>query len=116
MPTGHKFASGHFELRPDEALVIEFVPPEAPYWGFQLTNYWFEPADFGGWGSHVNNRRVRFGPEGSVRLIVTHAGRADDPNWLGTGVRTVGTMQFRLSRSPEKVPEFPTRVIELSEL
>lgn len=116
MPTGHKFASGHFELSADEALIVEFTPPKAPYWGFQLTNYWFEPIDYGGTASHVNNRRVRFGPNGTVKLVIAHAARPDDPNWLSTGGRTVGTMQFRLSRSDLAVPTIRTRLVAISEL
>lgn len=116
MPVGHKFASGHFALAADEALVMEFTPPEAPYWGVQLTNYWFEPIDYGGTGAHVNNRTVRFESGGSVRLVVAHSARPADPNWLSTGGRTVGTMQFRLSRSRAAVPAIRTRVVKLSEL
>ena len=116
MPAGHKFASGHFELAADEALVMEFEPPEAPYWGVQLTNYWFEPVDYGGTGAHVNNRSARFKADGSVRLVIAHAARLADPNWLSTGGRTVGTMQFRLSRSSAPVPAISTRVVKLSEL
>ena len=116
MPAGDKFASGHFALAAEEALVMEFTPPEAPYWGVQLTNYWFEPIDYGGTGAHVNNRTARFEPGGSVRLVVAHAARPADPNWLSTGGRTVGTMQFRLSRSRAAVPAIRTRVVKLSEL
>ncbi len=116
MPAGHKFASGHFELGADEALVMEFTPPEALYWGVQLTNYWFEPIDYGAIGAHVNNRAARFHKDGSVRLIVAHAARPSDPNWLSTGGRTVGTIQFRLSRSNSPVPNITTRVVKLSEL
>lgn len=116
MPAGHKFASGHFELAADEALVMEFAAPDAPYWGVQLTNYWFEPIDYGGTGSHANNRSARFEADASVRLVVAHAARPDDPNWLSTGGRSVGTMQFRLSRSVAPVPAISTRVVKLSDL
>jgi len=116
MPAGHRFASGEFLLEPDEVLVIEFDPPDAPYWGFQLVNYWFEPIDYGGVGSHVNDRSARFEADGSLRLIVGEAD-PDACNWLATRGHRVGTMQFRLSRAGDlAVPGFETRVMKTAEL
>jgi hypothetical protein len=112
LPAGHRFATGPFELEPDEALVVEFDPPTAPYWGFQLVNYWFEPIDYGGTGSHVNNRSAVPEADGSVRLVISDA----DPNacnWLDTRGHGVGTMQFRLSRAGDlELPSFRTRVVK----
>jgi len=116
MPGGHRFASGRFELAPDEALVIDFTSPEVPYWGFQLTNYWFEPLDFGGVGSHVNNRTVEVGKDRAVRLVVADV-KSERPNWLYTRGERVGTMTFRLARSPkEPIPAFDVRLVPLAGL
>jgi len=110
LPGGHRFATGHFALAPDEVLSIRFTPPRVPYWGLQLTNYWFEPIDYGGVGSHHNDRSVVLEPDGRVVLHVSErdSGR---PNWLDTRRHPHGTMQFRSSRGPGlELPEFETSV------
>lgn len=117
IPSGHHFASGNFKLEPNEALVIEFKPPaDVPYWGFQLTNFWFEPMDFGQTGSHTNNKMVTYNEEGWVRLVVAH----DDPgvpNWINTQKHKIGVMIFRLSRrSVSEIPKFQHKVVKLSDV
>jgi hypothetical protein len=116
LPAGHRFAVGPFELEVDEALIVEFVAPEAPYWSFQLANYWFEPIDRGGEGSHLNNRSAVVEADGSVRLVIADV----DPgacNWLDTRGHRVGVMVFRLSRSEDLVlPPFDARVVKAAEV
>lgn len=116
MPAGHRFATGEFSLEHGQALVIEFDPPSAPYWGFQLVNYWFEPIDYGGTGSHVNNHTAALEADGTLRLVVGDIEPAAC-NWLDTRGHRVGTMQFRLSRAGERpVPSFTTRVVAAADL
>jgi hypothetical protein len=116
MPAGHRFATGEFELQADEALIVEFDAPEAPYWGFQLVNYWFEPIDYGGKGSHVNNRTAVLESDGSVRLVIADVDRGAF-NWLDTRGHRVGTMQFRLSRADDQeLPSFRMRVVKIAEI
>jgi hypothetical protein len=110
MPGGHRFATGHFELAPNEVLSIRFTPPDVPYWALQLTNYWFEPIDNGGTGAHLNNKTVRLEGDGRVELNISLA----DPkrsNWLSPMGHSHGTMQFRLSRGHKiELPDFETTV------
>lgn len=115
MSGGHKLAMAKFEVPNGQALVVDFKPPRASYWGLQLTNYWLEPLDFGSKGSHLNNKTVNYNKDGSVR--VTIAGQ--DPkvaNWLSTKGHVAGTLQFRLARSNNDVPEFQTALVPLSEV
>jgi len=42
------YQHGYFDLKPDEAWVIETRVPEAPYWNCQLDNWWMESM---GWTS-----------------------------------------------------------------
>ncbi|MBW2244690.1 MAG: DUF1214 domain-containing protein [Deltaproteobacteria bacterium] len=110
MPAGHRFAAGEFLLEEDEVMVVEFHPPKAPYWGFQLTNYWFEPIDYGRSGSHLNNQTAKTDTDGLVRLYVSPT-RVDHCNWIDTRGHRIGTMQFRLSRAYElELPSFDIEV------
>jgi hypothetical protein len=116
MPAGHRFAAGEFELEADEALIVEFDPPKAPYRGFQLVNHWFEPIDYGGTGSHLNNRSAVLESDGSVRLVIADVDRGTC-NWLDTRGHRVGTMQLRLSRAEDlELPSFRTRVVKVAEV
>src|SRR5262245_40617170 len=70
-----------YRLRPDEALVIALVPPEARYWNVHLGDLWWQVADFTQRQSSLNHRQVEPDPDGQVRLVVS----ARDPgvaNWL----------------------------------
>lgn len=115
MAGGHKLAMGRFEVNPDQALIVEFKPPKARYWGLQLTNYWLEPLDFGANGSHLNNKTVSYNKDGSVRIVVANADPQAD-NWLTTRGHVSGTLQFRLARSSKDLPEFKTTVVPVSEI
>ena len=121
MPTGHRFATAGFRLQPDEAWVIR-IPDignapyaDAPYWGFQLTNYWFEPLDYGkSWG-HLNKDSAVYAEDGSVTLVVSETDPGC-PNWLELRGHTIGTAQFRLSRIHNALPQITCRVIKQAEL
>ncbi len=114
MAGGHKLAMAKFDVPADQALLVEFKPPEAAYWGLQLTNYWLEPLDFGAEGSHLNNKTMRYNKDGSVRVVISN----EDPqvaNWLNTKGHVAGTLQFRMARSNEEVPAFKATLVPVSE-
>jgi hypothetical protein len=115
MPVGHQFSFGFFRLAPGEALVVEFRPSSVPYWGLDLTNYWFEPLSFGDHRSHVNNRTAVYEPDGSVRIVIAD-GSNEAPNRLDTLGHQEGTMIFRWSRSRLPIPPLETKVVTLGEL
>ena len=115
MPVGHQFSFGFFRLAPGEALVVEFRPSSVPYWGLDLTNYWFEPLSFGDHRSHVNNRTAVYEPDGSVRIVIAD-GSNEAPNRLDTLGHQEGTMIFRWSRSRLPIPPLATKVVTLGEL
>lgn len=110
MPTGHRFSSGYFRLNSGEALEVTFSPVEVPYWGLDITNYWFEPLSYLDHRSHLNNQTVQYEADGSVRMII-----GEDPagaaNWLDTRGHREGTLLFRWSRTNEPVPEIHARVV-----
>ena len=116
MPSGHRFAFGHFDLRDDEALVVELMPhPDVPYWGLTVNTYWFEVMDYGDEGSHVNNRTAVQEADGRVRLVISPR-RPRVPNWIDTRGHHVGAVVFRWSRTDRPMPPQPTAVVPVSSL
>ena len=115
MAGGHKLAMAKFDVPAEQALIVEFTPPKAEYWGLQLTNYWLEALDFSATGSHLNNKTAHYNKDGSVRVVVA----SEDPqvaNWLNTKGHVAGTLQFRLARSNGAVPAFKTTLVPVAEL
>lgn len=101
----------HWALAPDEALVIEVMPPECEHWNFQLNNYWMESLDYQHHQIHTNKHLAHYEHDGSVRVIVAH----DDPglpNWINTTGHESGTMCWRWIRA-QSHPRPKTRVVKL---
>lgn len=124
LPSGHRFAAGGFDLRPDEAWIVTIpgiaAPPydRAPYWGFQLCNFWYEPLDYGANWAHRNNATAIAEEDGSVRLVISERRPPIgwDRNWLPLRGHTVGSAQFRLSRLDAPMPEISAEVVGIDEL
>jgi hypothetical protein len=112
MPTGHRFSSGHFRLEPDEGLLVSFMPAQVPYWGVDITNYWFEPMSYPSHRSHINNRTAAFESDGSVQVMIS-AGNPGTGNWIDTRGHRDGMMMLRWSRTALPVPAIETRVVRL---
>jgi len=105
---------GYWELRPDEALIIETTPPKCEYWNFQLNNHWMESLDYRYHRIAVNHHGAAYRPDGSVRIVVAHADPGVD-NWLETAGHRRGTMCWRWIRA-DAHPQPATRVVKLSAL
>ena len=104
----------HWAIAPDEALLIEVMPPECEHWNFQLNNYWMESLDYRHFRIHTNKHLAHYSEDGSVRLIVAHE-NPGLPNWLETAGHTSGTMCFRWVRAKEH-PQPRTRLVKLPSL
>jgi hypothetical protein len=104
----------YWELRPDEALVIEVTPPECEHWNFQLNNHWMESLDYRYFTIHINKYTARYREDGSVRVVVAQQDPGCD-NWINTVGHTCGTMCWRWIKAKEH-PQPQTRVVTLEEL
>jgi hypothetical protein len=105
---------GYWKLAPDEALVVEAVPPACDYWNFQLCNHWMESLDYRHHRIAINKHEARCREDGSVRIVVAHR----DPgveNWIETAGHDRGTMCLRWVRAATK-PQPRTRVVDFSEI
>jgi len=105
---------GLWELAPDEALLVEAMPPRCDYWNFQLGNVWAESLDYAFRRVHVNNGRAVLRPDGSFQLVVAHRDPGH-PNWIDTAGHDHGTMCVRWVRA-DAHPEPRCRVVALAEL
>jgi hypothetical protein len=104
----------HWALGPDEALVIDAMPPQCDHWNFQLNNYWMESLDYRYYTIHSNKHLASYRPDGSVRIVVAHEDPGV-PNWINTVGHESGTMCFRWIRADQK-PQPQTRVVKCAEV
>ena len=106
----------HWKLGPDEALVIEAMPPECDSWNFQLNNYWMESLDYRYYNICISKGNARYEPDGSIRLVVAHQDPGM-PNWIETCGHLEGTMCWRWYRPAVPNPPQPScRVVNFSDL
>jgi hypothetical protein len=104
----------HWQLQPDEALVIDVVPPQCRHWNFQLNNYWMESLDYRFFTIHMNKHTARATEDGAVRIVVAHQDPGV-PNWVDTVGHASGTMCFRWVAADEQ-PVPRTRVVKRAEV
>jgi hypothetical protein len=93
-------AFGGWEKRLDEALVLEFVPPDCEYWNFQICNIWQENLDtFEDGNGWVNNYRFAAEPDGRVRIIIAEHDPGLGGNWVNSYAHEKGIWGLRLVRT-----------------
>ncbi len=91
---GRWMASGHFDLEPDQALVIKSWPVDAPYQGIQLTDLWFASLEYGNRVTSLTNKQSVIAPDGAIYYVITES-ETGYPNWLDTVGLTQGTFIMR---------------------
>jgi hypothetical protein len=105
---------GRFELEPNQALILEFEPPEGVYWSISLGNPWLETIHYGRHQSSLNGHQAVVDPDGMVRFVLA----ARDPgvaNWLDTAGHSNGAMLLRCVRT-ETAPVPSSRVVMVDEV
>ena len=108
------FRHGAYILEDDEALVIEFTPPECFYWNFQVDNRWMESLDYRWLPVTVNSHTAVYEPDGLVRIVVAHR----DPgvgNWMTTDGHRRGALGLRWNQAVVDM-EPVVRVVAVNEL
>ena len=105
---------GSFELRPDEALVLEVIPPKGLYWSYSVGNPWWETIDYANHQSSLNGHQAVVDDDGVLRTIVAHR----DPgytNWLETLGHSGGPIILRCVAT-ETAPTPEARVVKFDDL
>ncbi len=93
------YMMGTFRLDPDQALVLDIVPPDTRYWNVTLENIWHECLEPRHRHSSVTNHGVQPDADGRVRIAIS----AKDfglGHWLDTGGRHRGFIVVRWLDNP----------------
>lgn len=112
---GQFYYEGAYDLKPDEALLVEAkVPEKCAYWSLILTNDIYETTDWINAHSSLNGAQARVDKDGVFRAVIS-AKDPGVPNWLDTAGYASGAAQGRwLDCSAQPIPN--TRVVKLKDL
>lgn len=108
------YGKGRYHCEPDEAVILEVVPPVAPYWGVQLVTHFWEALDWALRQASINGHQAVIDDDGVFRAVVAQRDPGV-PNWLDTGGRPDGLIAARYFRA-ESTPVPTLRTVPLSRL
>ncbi|KKC04785.1 hypothetical protein [Mycobacterium nebraskense] len=103
---------GHYDLRPDQALVITIPVSDAPYLGFQLGSLWYISLDYINHQTSLNNTQAQADPDGKVRIVVADQ-NPGVTNWVETLGHRRGFLQFRWQRVSRQLTDADGPTVEL---
>ncbi|OBI88963.1 hypothetical protein [Mycobacterium sp. 1245805.9] len=106
---------GHWDLRPDQALVITIPVSDAPYLGFQLGSLWYISLDYINHQTSLNNTQAQADPDGKVRIVVADQ-NPGVTNWVETLGHRRGYLQFRWQRVSRELTGADGPTVELVDL
>ncbi len=110
------YHNSRWRLAPDEALLVEVLPPECETWNLQLSNYWMESLDYRYHRIHLNKFTAHYERDDGVRIVIAHQNPgAAFPNWLDTCAHDQGAMLFRYVGA-RSFPPIRARVLPFAEL
>lgn len=109
------YAMGAYELRSDQALIVEGTSPDCVFWNLCLWNPFLHTYDYTYERVTINSRHVSYEPDGSWRIVISEQ-NPGHPNWVSTAGRPTGLIWLRWFL-PEQTPARPTcRVVDLAEV
>ena len=108
------YLQGYWALEQDEALLLEFRPPDCDYWNFQLNNYWLESLDYRDHRIDLNGGAAKLEADGRARIVIAHRDPGH-PNWIETASHARGTLGLRVVKGREK-PVVEQRVVALAQV
>ena len=109
------YAMGAYDLRPDQALIIEGSSPECVFWNLCLWNPFLHTYDSAYERVTINGAHVRYEPDGSWRIVVSDRDPGH-PNWVSTAGRERGLIWLRWFL-PEETPARPVcRVVDVDQV
>lgn len=115
---GQYSAFGSFDLTEGDALLVEFQPTHAPYFGMQLGNLWFTSLEYESHTSSLNHSQLACSSASLCQVVIS----GEDPgiaNWLDTEGHQQGLIFLRwqgLEALPSGTQAPTIRLIKLAEL
>lgn len=97
-------SAGHFDLRPDQALIITLPVTDAPYLGFQLGSMWYISLDYINHQTSLNATQAQADPDDKIRIVVADQ-NPGVTNWVETLGHRRGFLQFRWQRVSRELTE-----------
>jgi hypothetical protein len=88
------YASGRWQLEPDEALVMTGTLPSCPFVNVMLWNRHMQTLDFRSRQSSLNQSQIQLEPDGRYRIVIAHTDPGV-PNWLDCDGHRAGTIFWR---------------------
>ena len=105
-------SAGHFDLAPEQALVITVPVSDAPYFGFQLGSLWYISLDYTNHQTSLNGTQAQADPDGKIRIVVSEQ-NPGLTNWVETTGHRKGFLQFRWQRLSGALTEADGPTVEL---
>ena len=105
-------SAGHFELTPDQALVITLPATDAPYLGFQLGSLWYVSLDYINHQTSLNGTQAQVDADGKIRIVVADR-NPGVTNWVETLGHRKGFLQFRWQRISRQLTEADGPTVEV---
>jgi hypothetical protein len=108
-------SAGHFDLMPDQALLITLPVTDAPYLGFQLGSMWYISLDYINHQTSLNGTQAQADPDGKIRIVVAER-NPGVTNWVETTGHRKGFLQFRWQRVSRELTAADGPTVELLDL
>jgi len=107
---GQVYLDGGFQIKDDEALVLEtVVPKQCRYWQILLADDRFAVIDWVNRQSSLNDAQARLDTDGKFRAVIA-AKDPGVPNWLDTAGEKKGLIQMRWNRCSEAPDPVVTKI------
>jgi hypothetical protein len=88
------YASGRWQLEPDEALVLTGTLPSCPFANVMLWNRHMQTLEYRSRRSSLNQSQIHLEPDGTYRIVIAHQDPGV-PNWLDCEGHHTGTIFWR---------------------
>ncbi len=106
---------GHFDLAPDQAMIITVPVSDAPYMGFQLGSLWYISLDYINHQTSLNGAQAQADPDDNIRIVVSDT-NPGVTNWCETLGHRKGYLQFRWQRLSRTLNETDGPTVEVLDI
>ncbi|OMC30947.1 hypothetical protein A5740_15805 [Mycobacterium sp. GA-1841] len=103
---------GHYDLAPEQAMILTLPVSDAPYVGFQLGSLWYISLDYINHQTSLNGTQAQADPDGKIRIVVSDA-NPGVTNWCETLGHAKGYLQFRWQRLSRELTEADGPTVEI---